>query len=164
MAKITLDLKSIENDFFEGQGLLALSAPGVADYRLCWMLNQYLDFYFLRQPEMDIAIQPKIRSQDASGDLFASMPTTNNNQQPFYFSVYQHAIPGTETSIFLYSNKSEHQVLIPEMPEADFFILYPESSLHEHCQRLDSCNKLKSITWIKKIHVAQLKSKSAFIL
>lgn len=163
MAKITLDLKSIENDFFEGQCLLALSAPGVADYHLCWMLNHYLDFYFLRQPEMDISIKQNARPQGFSTDLFADISATTQTEE-LYFSVYQHAIPGTDASIFLYSNKSAHQVLITEMPEADFFILYPESSLHEHCRRLSYCQQLKSVTWVKTIPVTQLKSRAAFIL
>lgn len=163
MAKITLDLKSIENDFFEGQCLLALSAPGVADYRLCWMMNHYLDFYFLRQPEMDISIKPNARSQSFSADLFAGISAPSETDA-LYFSVYQHAIPGTDSSIFLYSNKSAHQVLITEMPEADFFILYPENSLHDHCRRLNHCQQLKSVTWVKQIPIGQLKSRAAFIL
>ncbi|HET8574235.1 MAG TPA: hypothetical protein VFL76_10225 [Edaphocola sp.] len=164
MARITLDIKSIENDFFEGQSLLALSAPGLPDYRLCWMLNHYLDFYFLRQPEMDIPITPGTKARAApADDLFAGI-TESQNREEFYFPVYQHTIPGTDSSIFLYGNKCVHQVLITEMPEADFFILYPGSSLHEHCQRLAHCRKLKNITWMKKIPVGNLKSRAAFIL
>lgn len=163
MAKVTLDIKSIANDFFEGQSLLALSAPGLPDYRLCWMLNHYLDFCFLRQPAMDIPITPNATSQTDQADLFAGL-TEPQEAQEFYFPVYQHALPGTDSSIFLYSNKCVHQVLITEMPEADFFILYPENGLHNHCQRLMHCQNLKNVTWAKKIPTGNLKSRTAFIL
>lgn len=163
MSKITLDLKCIEDDFFEGQQLLALSAPTIPDYRFCWLLNHYLNMSFERQPEMDVQVNRHTGSKIPKPDLF-SPSTPHEASGLFYFSVYKHQIEGSDFAVFLYSNFSEGQKLIREIKNADFFILFPENPILGMVDKFKHCTDLKSVLWMKVMDIKGLKSKDAFIL
>ena len=61
MAKLVLDIDSLNDDFFEDARLLGITAP-VKNYQFCWQLNNLMGFQFFLNPEIEIHVKKKARS------------------------------------------------------------------------------------------------------
>ena len=109
------------------------------DYRLCFNVNKYTESDF-RKIE-DLAID------------FKGIDTK-------YFSRYLHALPDNECEFYLIANKGSEGYLIPEMKEADYFILIKEFIDEEDLNLFLSRLKLiKDIQAAVEINPERLKSK-----
>lgn len=73
------------------------------DYRLSYLLNQHLDFGFVK---MD--------------DLFVA---ASSRKEPDSFSFYHFTDEEHYNSYFLLSNRGQESVLLPEMKQTDFLLL-----------------------------------------
>lgn len=163
MPKITLDIGSIEKDFFAGMQLLAMAAPATPGYRFCWILNYYLDMRFQRCPESDVCMSVVKKNKSLMDDLFSGMEAAPDLHTR-YFPVYRHSVEGSELSVLLYSNFCEGSRLIREVPAADFFLLYPDNPLVSESAKIKACEELRCVTWAKNIDIDNLVSRSALIL
>jgi len=109
------------------------------DYRLCFNVNKYTESDF-RKIE-DLAID------------FKGIDTK-------YFSRYLHALPDNECEFYLIANKGSEGYLIPEMKEADYFILIKEFIDEEDLNLFLARLKLiKDIQAAVEINPERLKSK-----
>lgn len=162
MAKILLNTEAFEAEFFSGTLLYALGAAGIKDYRMCWNLNQYLGLCFCRKPELDIAILHKMAARAIPASLFDAYIEERNRL--FYFPVFCHEISGVDAVIYLYSNRCEERVLIPELKSADFFLLIPQTAEAPEKEWLPHCETMPGISWIREIALENLRSRRNFIL
>src|ERR1700759_1524488 len=106
--KWTLDMGAMQEDFFVDTSLIgiATSLPG---YRFCWLLNKHFDTTFVREPDMDICIQPV---KEAS----------------YYFQMYQYMPPLSSYRHLIYKLKNEKRNLLPEIKQLDYLWLVQDSS------------------------------------
>lgn len=158
-----INRNNVVQDFFAGQCLLGIAAPSIPDYRFCWMLNQYLDMQFERRPDMDIPSDIEYKNKFLSDDLFASGVAPSQKER-HYFPVYCHLISGSDFSVLLYSNRSAGNRLVQEIRAADYFILFPNNPIIPEFNKINACNHLKGVTWIREIDTTSLISKESLIL
>lgn len=104
---------------------------------------------FNRRPDMDIPLETKQHNNLYGGELFShDLKKTSKTQ---YFPIYKHNITGSELCVLLYCNKSEGSVLIKEMKAIDFFILFPNNPNLYEFDKINQCDRMKCITWMKEI-------------
>jgi hypothetical protein len=95
-------------EFYQESSFLGLISS-TKDYRLCWLLNQYLDIDFKLNVDKEVLIEKKKR--------------------PYYFSVYDYFDTINWCQFDLYSNKFEAEFLLPEFKHIDFlWVIKGESS------------------------------------
>jgi hypothetical protein len=73
------------------------------DYRLSYLLNNKLEFFFTKQPDLLITLQEKKEATNFS----------------FYY--YKDEEPGT--SYWLIGNRSEEYIMVPELKQLDFLLM-----------------------------------------
>jgi hypothetical protein len=100
MERVTRTILKVDFDYdFD---LLALVTP-LKGHRLCWLLNRDLGFSFARKSDIELN-----RSSDKQLD---------------HFPIYQSDDALTRTQYFVLSNKYNGAMLIPEVKEADYFLM-----------------------------------------
>src|ERR1700748_1530231 len=82
--------------------LIAITTS-LKDYRICHLINKYLNLKFLRSTDLEVDIL------QGSG--------------PVFFSLFQYHWEASETDFFFIGNKGSDGYLIPEMRKADFFLM-----------------------------------------
>ena len=117
--------------------LIAITSQ-LKDYRLCFLINKFLNMGFERtSPDYQI---------------------TYSDTLPQYFSQY-HYKNGMDTDCYILANKGSIGLLIPEMKETDYFLL-----LRNHLDEEELDFILSGLKTINEIQVAveidQLKLKS----
>lgn len=123
--------------------LLAITTP-LKDYKLCFKINKHLNFNFGKINELELMF--------------------NADENPFCFSRYYYLDFQTETIFYLLANKGTEGFLVPEMKNADFFLL-----IHNYIDREDLQNVIAGLNKIPEILVAveinprKLKSKENLI-
>ncbi len=133
--KLTLDL-----DFI----LIAITAP-LKDYVLCHKINTRLNTQFAKVNDHEIFF--------------------NIDEPAWFFSKYYFFVEQGEVEYYLISNKSTYGLLIPEMSNADFFIIIKEFIDKEDLDYLiNGLNKLPDIQVAAKIDPAKLKSKENLVI
>lgn len=138
MNKLTLKYE-LEYDFV----LIAITAP-LKDYRLCYKINKQLLIEFYRTDEL--SLQYAI------------------SEQPAFFSKFHYRMAETETDFHLLSNKGTEGLLIPEMKNADFFILiqnYIDKDDLNHF--ITGLNKIPEVLVAVEVDPKKLKSKENLI-
>jgi|GEM_PF-1822437 len=159
MAKIKLDLKEIELEFFTDVWVFAIAAFGMKDYRFCWLLNKAFGLNLVRKHEFDIPYFEK-KAKIIIGNLF-EIEEEEAHIKPSYFSFYQHEVPMTGTGIYLYNNRFKNNLLIPEWKQADYFLYVPYDSGFLEQDILLSFEQLKEVQWARtmKLNEPGFKSK-----
>ncbi|TSD63964.1 IPExxxVDY family protein [Inquilinus sp. KBS0705] len=119
--------------------LIALTTS-LKDYRICYLINKYLNFNFVRQDDLKLDI-----------GLMGG---------PALFSLYKHSWEATETDFYFIGNKGSDGYLIPEMREVDYFILIRNYIDEDDLEQLISAlNKIPEIVAAVKIEPKKIKSR-----
>jgi hypothetical protein len=104
--------------------LIGISSS-VRDYRLCWYINKHLPLRFQR--DIDLSIYNEFGNES-------------------YHSCFKFSIENLETDLYLLSNKSGTEYIIPESKESDFFIVSTDAlNVEEEKAILSGLNKIEVI-------------------
>ncbi len=126
--KLQLDLKYIPD--FEVVGVFA----GIQDYRLCWLINKYLNADFCR--EKDVLLTPFKNKEKAS------------------FSMFYYKNENLQLKYYLLSNKSEQYKLLPEPKGIDFLLILKSKEmridLNELSGKLRNIPQISTALWFKE--------------
>jgi hypothetical protein len=109
------------------------------DYRICYLINKYLDFNFVKTADLGVDI--------------------NQSPELVYFSKYEHHWEASGTDFYFLANKGSDGYLIPEMRKTDYFFLiknYIDETDLENI--LTNLNKIPEIVAAVKIEPKKIKS------
>lgn len=120
--------------------VLIAVTTSLKDYRICYLINKFLNFNFIKIPDLAV-------------DIY-------RNESIILFSLYHYNWETTETDFYFIANKGTEGYLIPEMKEADYFLLI-KNYIDEN--DLDSIiltlNKIPEIVAAVKIDPKKIKSR-----
>ncbi len=116
--ELTLD----DEQPFEVYGI----STAFADYRLTWELNQMLQFRLEKEAQSFQVFIPKLKGNHA-------------------FSYFFYKDEELLTRIYLVKNKQEQQLLHPERPMIDYFMVIKDNFVYESAQLME---KLRAINGI----------------
>lgn len=116
--ELTLD----DEQPFEVYGI----STAFADYRLSWELNQMLQFRLEKEAQCFQVFMPKLKANQA-------------------FSYFFYNDEELLTKIYLVKNKQEQQLLHPERPMIDYFLVIKDNFVYEPAQLIE---KLRAINGI----------------
>ena len=131
MAKQVLDIAAMEEDFFSDKSFIGISCalPG---YRFCWLLNQYFNISFVREPNYDIRIQSK------QGD-------------DLYFPIYNYIQPLSTTEHHIYTLKNGNEHLLPEAKQLDYIWMIQSPTVEPDTENIN-----KQLRQIAEIQLSQV--------
>jgi len=110
------------------------------DYRICYLINKYLNFNFIKNPDLVVDI--------------------NKNNEACLFSIYNYYWPETKAELFFIANKGSEGYLIPEMRNMDYFLLVKNYfSDNEANMLVSALNKIPEIIKATKIDAKKIKSR-----
>lgn len=119
--------------------LIAITTT-LRDYRVCYLINKYLQFDFRKIDDLKV-------------DIY------KNSAELVFFSRYHCHWETTETDFYFITNRGSDGLLIPEMREADYFMMIKnyidEKELDDIVYRL---NQLPEIVTAIKINPKKIKS------
>ncbi|MFD0793204.1 IPExxxVDY family protein [Mucilaginibacter litoreus] len=119
--------------------LIAITTS-LKDYRICYYVNRHLNFNFIRTDDL--------RLDNAL------------NGAEMLFSLYHYSWDNTETDFYFISNKGTEGYLVPEMREADYFIMIKNYIDEEDLDNIISAlNKIPDIVAAVKIDPKKIKSR-----
>jgi hypothetical protein len=119
--------------------LIALTSS-LKDYRICYLINKCLNFNFTRTDDLKLDI--------------------NAVASPALFSMFMYSWESTETDFYFIGNKGSEGYLVPEMREADYFILIKNYIDDNDLEDLISgLNKINEIVAAVKIDPKKIKSR-----
>jgi hypothetical protein len=130
-AKLVLDIAAMQEDFFADSALIGI-ATALPGYGLCWQINRYFGFNFIREAELDICLQKGI-----------------DNKR--YFSIYQYCVPMSGSRHVIYKLKSEKDALLPEAKQLDYLWLVQSST-----PELDAYQYMQYLRQMPEIQLAQV--------
>jgi len=111
------------------------------DYRICYLINKYLNFNLARVDDLEVNIYP-------------------NSAEPVPFSMYQHYWEASETTFYFIANRGVDGLLIPEMREADYFLMIKNYIDDEDLNDIiNGLNKIPEIVAAIKIDPKKIKSR-----
>ena len=119
--------------------LIAVTTP-FRDYRICYLINTFLQFNFKKLPDLVVDINAELA--------------------PVLFSLYHCSWEATETDFYFIANKGSDGYLIPEMKHADYFLLiknYIDDT--ELDNFISSLNRIQEIVTAVKIDPKKIKSR-----
>lgn len=123
--------------------LIAITSV-LKDYRMCFKINKQLQFQFYRTDELSLS--------------------KTDSKPPTLFSTYQYQLEQSETDMYLIANKGSDAFLVPEMKQADFFILIKNYIDDEDLQQLlINLNKIPDVSVAIQVNPKKLKSKENLI-
>jgi hypothetical protein len=120
--------------------VLIAVTTSLKDYRICYYINKCLNFNFTRISDLEL--------------------DTNVNGAPLLFSLYHHNWESTGTDFYFIGNKGSDGYLVPEMREADYFMMiknYIDDTDLEHI--ISALNKIPDIVAAVKIDPKKIKSR-----
>ncbi|MDB5005607.1 MAG: IPExxxVDY family protein [Mucilaginibacter sp.] len=119
--------------------LIAITTS-LKDYRVCYLINKYLNFFFVKTDDLAVDIYPATA--------------------PVYFSLYTYNWEASETDFFFIANKGTDGYLIPEMKKADYFLMIKNYIDDNDLENLISAiNKIPEIVAAVKIDPKKIKSR-----
>ncbi len=119
--------------------LIAVTSS-LKDYRVCFLINKYLNFNFVKTDDLEVDIYP--------------------GSEPVLFSLYRYSWETTETDFFFIGNKGSDGYLVPEIKSADYFLMirnYIDDN--ELDMIISSLNKIPEIVAAVKIDPKKIKSR-----
>jgi len=119
--------------------LIALTTS-LKDYRICYLINKFLNFNFIKIPDLQVDIHP--------------------GESPVLFSRYHYNGEPAKTNFYFIANKGSEGYLIPEMKKADYFLLVKNYIDENEVDNLiSSLNKVPEIVAAVKIDPKKIKSR-----
>jgi hypothetical protein len=119
--------------------LIAVTTP-LKDYRICYLINRYLNFNFLKTADLAIEIHP--------------------NPEPVYFSMFTYHWEASDTDFYFIANKGSDGYLIPEMRKTDYFLMIRNYIDDDDLDKLvSSLNRIAEIVAAVKIDPKKIKSR-----
>jgi len=119
--------------------LIAITTS-LKDYRICFLINKFLNFNFIKIPDLTVDIQQK--------------------GSPLMFSLYNYFWETTKTDLYFIANKGAEGYLIPEMRQADYFLLIKNHIAENDADGMVSAlNKIPEIVTAVKIDPKKIKSR-----
>jgi len=120
--------------------VLIAVTTSLKDYRVCYLINKYLNFNFIKTDDLAVDIYPSIN--------------------PVYFSLYTYNWEASETDFFFIANKGSEGYLIPEMKKADYFLMIKNYIDDNDLENLISAlNRIPEIVAAVKIDPKKIKSR-----
>jgi glycosyltransferase involved in cell wall biosynthesis len=120
--------------------VLIAVTTSLKDYRICYLINKYLNLNFIKTDDLAVDIHPGAPS--------------------VYFSLYEYHWEVSETDFFFISNKGSDGYLIPEMKKADYFLMIKNYIDDKDLDDLISAlNKIPEIVAAVKIDPKKIKSR-----
>lgn len=109
------------------------------DYRLCWFINKNLPLRFHR--DVDLTIY-------------------NDFGNESYHSCFKYSMENLETDLYILSNKSGSEYILPESKESDFLLLSTETLNYEEEKFiLNGLNKIEVVQTAFLLDANSFKSK-----
>ncbi|TWR28309.1 IPExxxVDY family protein [Mucilaginibacter achroorhodeus] len=119
--------------------LIAITTS-LKDYRICYYINKCLNFNFTRVDDLKL--------------------DSGNYGNEMLFSFYNYSWENTETDFYFIGNKGTEGYLVPEMREADYFLMIKNYIDDEDLENIISClNKIPEIVAAVKIDPKKIKSR-----
>jgi hypothetical protein len=113
-----LNNDDVEASFFENTSMIGITTT-LKDYKLCWLLNNYLGLQFARSLREDFKLVKKGRT--------------------YFFSLFEYKNEYTHTEHYLYCNKYDGESLLPELKQMDFlWLLRNVNSTSDYIKELNN--------------------------
>jgi hypothetical protein len=120
--------------------VLIAVTTSLKDYRVCFLINKYLNFNFVKNDDLEVDIIP--------------------GSEPVLFSLYRYTWETTETDFFFIGNKGSDGYLIPEIKSADYFLMIRNYIDDNELDTIvSSLNKIPEIVAAVKIDPKKIKSR-----
>jgi hypothetical protein len=120
--------------------VLIAVTTSLKDYRICYLINKFLSFNFVKIPDLSVDI--------------------NEINQPALFSIYHYNWEASETDFYFIANKGSEGYLIPEMRKADYFFMIKNYIDENELDNIISVlNKIPEIVAAVKIDPKKIKSR-----
>ena len=119
--------------------VLIAVTTSLKDYRICFLINKYLHFNFIKTADHEIEL---------------------SNTGTVYFSMYSDHWEASGTDFYFMSNKGTEGYLVPEMNKTDYFLMIKNYIDDESLDNLLSgLNKIPEIVAAVKIDPKKVKSR-----
>ena len=119
--------------------LIAVTTP-LKDYRICYLINKYLNFNLAKVDDLKVEIHP--------------------DTEAVLFSMYTHNWEESDTDFYFIANKGSDGYLIPEMRKADYFLMIKNYIDENDLDSLvSSLNRIPEIVAAVKIDPKKIKSR-----
>jgi hypothetical protein len=118
--------------------VLIAVTTSLKDYRICYLINKYLDFNFSKSADLEVDINPA----------------------PVYFSQYEYHLEAGPTDFYFIANKGSDGYLIPEMRKTDYFLMIKNYISEDESDNIVSAlNRVPEIVAAVKIDPKKVKSR-----
>jgi hypothetical protein len=119
--------------------LIAITTS-LRDYRICHYINKYLNFNFIKSPDLEVDII--------------------HGAGPVYFSRYEYHWEASDTDFYFIANKGSEGYLVPEMRKVDYFMIIKNYIADDELEKiLADLNKIQEIVAAVKIDPKKIKSR-----
>jgi len=120
--------------------VLIAVTTSLKDYRVCYLINKYLNFNF-------------VRTEDLSVDIYQGAASA-------HFSLFRYKWEASDTDFYFIGNKGPDGYLIPEMKKADYFLMIRNYIDENDLDSLVSAlNRIPEIVAAVKIDPKKIKSR-----
>ncbi len=120
--------------------VLIAVTTSLKDYRICYLINKYLNFNLVKSADLAIDINP--------------------NPEPVYFSQYEYHLEAGPTDFYFIANKGSDGYLIPEMRKTDYFMIIKNYISEDELDNiLSALNRVPEIVAAVKIEPKKIKSR-----
>jgi hypothetical protein len=142
--KLRIDNEMMLEDFFENTRLLGIVAS-LEQYRLCWHLNQVLNFDFRINNSIEIHLNKKMRN--------------------YFFPVYEYGQQSGTIKHYLYNNQNDGEYLLPEFKHLDFLWLMKDDVLKDEEVNIfmSSIKTIPSVQMVVELTNEKIKNKQHLI-
>lgn len=142
--KLSLDSKDLTDSFFEETRLLGIVAP-IKDYQFCWHLNNILGIDFRINNDIEIQLSKKGRQ--------------------YFFGVFEYPEKYTCLVHYLYNNKHDGELLLPEFKHIDFLWLLKGDLVEEKQveELINSVRKVKTVQMVTELTNEKIKNKEHLV-
>jgi hypothetical protein len=120
--------------------VLIAVTTSLKDYRICYLINKFLNFNFVKSPDLSVDI--------------------HHGDTPVLFSMYHYNWEASETDFYFMANKGSDGYLIPEMKKADYFLLIKNYIDENDLESIiTALNKIPEVVAAVKIDPKKIKSR-----
>ncbi|HXR84525.1 MAG TPA: IPExxxVDY family protein [Hanamia sp.] len=142
--KLRFDNEAMLEDFFENTRLLGIVAS-IEQYRLCWHLNQILNFDFRINNSIEIHLNKKMRN--------------------YFFPIYQYGQQAGTIKHYLYNNEDDGEYLLPEFKHLDFLWLMKDDIMKDEEVNIfiNSIKTIPSVQMVVELTNEKIKNKQHLV-